>query len=67
MAASATIPSVRRQPGPYQRRLEEIERQLESDGRIEGVTKHDLPTPCLLVDLDLMEGNIEKMAAHAKA
>lgn len=67
MAVSATMPSARRQPGPDQHRLEEIERQLESCGWIEGVRKHDLPTPCLLVDLDLMEGNIEKMAAHAKA
>ncbi len=67
MAASATIPSVRNRTGPGQYRLEEIEQRLRSNDRIEGVTKHDLPTPCLMVDLDLMEGNIEKMAAHAKA
>ena len=66
MAASVTIPSVRNRTGPGQYRLEEIEQRLRSDGRIDGVTKHDLPTPCLMVDLDLMEGNIEKMAAHAK-
>ncbi len=67
MAASATIPSVRKRPGPGLYRLEEIEQRLRSGGQIEGVTKHDLPTPCLLVDLDLMEGNIEKMASHARA
>lgn len=66
MAASATIPRVHNRPGPGHYSLEEIERRLRSDGRIEGVTKHDLPTPCLLVDLDLMEGNIEKMADHAR-
>ncbi len=66
MAASTTIPRVHKRPGPGHYSLEEIERRLRSDGRIEGVTKHDLPTPCLLLDLDLMEGNIEKMAAHAR-
>ncbi len=67
MATSATIPSVYGRTGSGHYRLEEIEQRLRSGGRIDGVTKHDLPTPCLLVDLDLMEGNIEKMAAHAKA
>ena len=66
MAASATIPRVHKRPGSGHYSLEEIERRLRSDGLIEGVTKHDLPTPCLLLDLDLMEGNIEKMAAHAR-
>jgi len=27
-----------------------------------GLTRHDLPTPALLVDLDLMEANIERMS-----
>ena len=46
--------------------LEEIERKL-ADGRgIEGVTKADLPTPALIVDIDRLEGNIAKMAEHAK-
>ena len=66
MASSATIPSVRREPAAGHYRLEEIERRLRSEGPIEGVTKQDLPTPCLLVDLDLLESNIEKMATHAK-
>lgn len=32
-----------------------------------GLHKNDLPTPALLIDLDLLEANIAKMAAHAKA
>src|SRR5262245_34241081 len=32
-----------------------------------GVPKAELPTPALLIDLDLLEANIAKMAAHAKS
>lgn len=31
-----------------------------------GLNKAELPTPALLVDLDVLEANIAKMAAHAK-
>lgn len=31
-----------------------------------GITKDVLPTPCMLVDLDLFEQNIRKMADHSK-
>lgn len=31
------------------------------------LTKADLTTPCLLLDLDLFEANITRMAAHARA
>jgi len=31
------------------------------------MTKHELPTPALLLDLDRFERNIQKMAAHVKA
>jgi D-serine deaminase-like pyridoxal phosphate-dependent protein len=44
--------------------LSEIEEKLQS-GRISGVTKHDLPTPSLLVDLDRLEANIARMAECA--
>jgi len=47
--------------------LNEIERQLRSERGIEGVVKQDLATPALLVDLDRLEANIAKMAAHAKS
>jgi D-serine deaminase-like pyridoxal phosphate-dependent protein len=42
----------------------------ESEGLVkEGkpLTKSDLVTPCLLLDLDAFEANINKMAAHCKA
>ena len=45
--------------------LEEIEARLESCEGISGVRKTDLPTPSLLLDLDLFEANIETMARHA--
>ena len=45
--------------------LEEIEARLESGKGISGVCKTDLPTPALLLDLDLFEANVETMARHA--
>ena len=32
-----------------------------------GLNKAELPTPALLIDLDILESNIAKMSAHAKA
>lgn len=46
--------------------LSEIEKRLQSGHSVSGVTKHDLPTPSLLVDLDRLEANIARMAEHAK-
>jgi D-serine deaminase-like pyridoxal phosphate-dependent protein len=45
---------------------EEVERRLLSGKGLSGLTKHELTTPCLLLDLDLLEANIEKMSRHAK-
>jgi 3-hydroxy-D-aspartate aldolase len=45
----------------------EIEKRLQSGKGLEGIGKDDLPTPALLLDLDLLESNIEKMSQHAKA
>lgn len=39
----------------------------ETDKRLIGMTKHDLPTPSLLIDLDTLETNIRKMADYARA
>jgi 3-hydroxy-D-aspartate aldolase len=42
----------------------------ESETRIrtgKGLTKSDLTTPCLLLDLDAFEANINKLATHCKA
>lgn len=41
---------------------------LEKSGKgLNGLTKADLVTPALVLDLDLLDANIAKMAAHAKA
>lgn len=45
----------------------EIDDRLESGKELNGLTKADLVTPALLLDLDLLESNIARMAAHAKA
>lgn len=45
----------------------EVEKLL-ARGDVKGkLSKDDLPTPALLLDLDLFEANVAKMAAHAKA
>jgi D-serine deaminase-like pyridoxal phosphate-dependent protein len=49
------------------RSITEIEK-LIARGDVRGkLTRDELPTPALLVDLDGLEGNIAKMAAHAKS
>ncbi|MGH9834231.1 MAG: DSD1 family PLP-dependent enzyme [Blastocatellia bacterium] len=45
----------------------EIDERVKSGKGIDGLTKADLVTPALLLDLDLLEANIAKLAAHAKA
>jgi len=45
----------------------EIDERIKSDKGLNGVTKADLVTPALVLDLDLLDANIAKMAAHAKA
>ncbi len=45
--------------------IHEIETRLAAGAGIEGVTKQDLPTPSLLLDLDAFETNVRRMAEHA--
>ena len=45
--------------------IQEVEDRLARGVGIEGVTKADLPTPSLLLDLDAFEANISRMADHA--
>ncbi len=45
----------------------EIDDRLKSGKGLDGVSKADLVTPALILDLDLFEANIAKMAAHAKS
>jgi D-serine deaminase-like pyridoxal phosphate-dependent protein len=46
---------------------DEIDERVKSRKGLDGLTKADLVTPVLLLDLDLLEANIAKLAAHAKA
>lgn len=48
-------------------RIEDINRQLRRDASPTGLSKDELPTPALILDLDLFEANVEKMAEHARA
>ena len=45
--------------------IHEIETKLAAGAGIAGVTKDDLPTPSLVLDLDAFEANIRHMAEHA--
>lgn len=45
----------------------ELDERVKSGRGLNGLTKADLTTPCLLVDLDLLEANINKMGAHTRA
>jgi D-serine deaminase-like pyridoxal phosphate-dependent protein len=46
---------------------DEIDRRLRSGRGTDGLTKHDLPTPSLLLDLDVFAANVDKMARHSRA
>jgi D-serine deaminase-like pyridoxal phosphate-dependent protein len=46
--------------------VDDIERRLAKGKSIEGVSKQDLATPSLILDLDACEYNIRTMAEHAK-
>lgn len=42
--------------------------KMISGGNVSGkLTRHDLPTPALLLEMDAFEANVAKMAAHLKA
>ncbi len=64
MAMATALPAARAATG-YD--VDEIERRLAKGKGIEGVSKADLPTPSLILDLDALEFNIATMAEHAKA
>jgi len=60
-------PSIGRSERPAGYSLTDLEKRLKSGRGIEGLTKDDLPTPALLLDLDLLETNLEKMSQHARS
>ena len=47
--------------------IDDMNRQLTREGRPIGLKKDDLPTPALIVDLDVFEANLRKMAEHARS
>ena len=44
----------------------EFQRLLDTGNFAGKVSKDDLSTPCLVVDLDIFDRNLHKMAAHLK-
>src|SRR5262245_3364950 len=64
LAAISVAPAVKLAGASTGYAMTEVETRLAS-GR--PLTKHDLPTPSLLLDLDAFEANLARMAAHAKA
>lgn len=66
LAGALAAPLVRRSRAETGYSFAEIERMLER-GDIRGrLTKEDLPTPALLLDLDAFEANVAKMARYLK-
>ena len=47
-------------------RLNEIETRIARRD-LRGLTKEDLPTPCLILDAELFDRNVRRMAEHSKA
>jgi D-serine deaminase-like pyridoxal phosphate-dependent protein len=63
-AISLAAPALAR-PAKSPAILNEIESRLaRRDFR--GISKEDLPTPCMVLDLDLFEANVRHMAEHCK-
>jgi D-serine deaminase-like pyridoxal phosphate-dependent protein len=46
-------------------RFSEIETRLARHD-LKGISKEDLPTPCMVVDQEIFEANLQKMAAHCR-
>ena len=45
----------------------EVATMIRERGMTEGVSKADLSTPCLLLDLDRFEANLRKMSEHGRS
>src|SRR5690242_5585762 len=46
-------------------RYEELESRI-ARGDLKDTNKEDLPTPCMVVDLEIFEKNLQTMAAHCR-
>ena len=45
----------------------DLEAKTAGERGLNGLTKHDLPTPALVLDLDAFESNLARMSRHARA
>jgi 3-hydroxy-D-aspartate aldolase len=64
-APLAALPALSREKtGGYSH--EEVVRKVQEHGSVAGVSRADLSTPCLLLDLDRFEANIDKMSLHSR-
>ena len=66
LAVAAITPTLLSAQKARSYKVDEIEKRLGSGKKIRGVTKLDLPTPSLLLDLDRLSANIAKMARYAE-
>jgi D-serine deaminase-like pyridoxal phosphate-dependent protein len=66
VAAAASAEIIIARPAPGHSRAE-IDERLKSGKGLDGLAKADLVTPALILDLDLLEANIARMAAHVKS
>src|SRR5882724_7828893 len=64
--AASFLAASQRSFGANSTRPAEIEARL-ARGDLKDIYKEDLPTPAMVVDLDLFEQNMRKMADHCKA
>ncbi len=46
---------------------QEVTRRLQFDEPKKGIAQDELPTPCLILDLDRFESNIDRMSRHARS
>ncbi len=63
LAALSVGPAIRLAGAPSGYSGAELERRLANG---QSLTKHDLPTPSLVLDLDAFEFNVARMATHAR-
>src|SRR5229473_3072817 len=58
--------SVAASPATSGSRYEELESRI-ARGDLKDTYKEDLPTPCMVVDLEIFEKNLQTMAAHCRS
>ena len=67
LAATTLAPTMLAPRSAFAYDVDEIERRLAGGRGIEGVSKQDLPTPSLVLDIDALEFNLSRMTEHAQS